>query len=266
LFAKIFPGRDRLNLNRLTFGVLFTYAFMVGFGLLLGALRQPSPIPLTAVVTLLAFGFAILHAGQTKGWPRAAILGSLVFVLGLGIESLGVATGHIFAPYHYTDLLGPKFLGLVPYLIPLAWLVMMYPSLLIAERLIPARLPALLRWLAVAALAGLAMTAWDAAMDPMMVRVGNWVWEVGGAYFGIPLQNFAGWWLTTAVTLFLYQAAVGRIQNRPAEIPFRWAVWAYFITGLSTVLADLALGLTGPALVGLLVMLPWVVLGFRVKA
>ncbi|NTW35817.1 MAG: carotenoid biosynthesis protein, partial [Syntrophobacteraceae bacterium] len=41
------------------------------------------------------------------------------------------------------------------------------------------------------------MTAWDVMMDPMMVRGQHRVWEADSAYFGIPLQNFWGWWLTT---------------------------------------------------------------------
>ena len=50
------------------------------------------------------------------------------------------------------------------------------------------------------------MTAWDLVMDPMMVAGGHWVWEVEGAYFGVPLQNFWGWWLTTFVTFILFLA------------------------------------------------------------
>ncbi len=257
------PGRYALNLNKLTFGVLFTYAFLVGVGLLLGALRQPAPIPLTPLTTLLAFGFAILHAGQFKGWRQAALLALIAFCTGLAFECVGVATGLVYGAYHYTDQLGPRLFGLVPVLIPLAWLVMMYPSLLMAENLMPARLAGAWRWTGVAALAGLMMVAWDLAMDPMMVLTGHWVWDAPGGYFGIPWQNFSGWWLTTFVALMLYQAAARRITNRPAGIPFRWAVWAYLVTGLSTALADLALGLGGPALVGFLAMLPWVALSLR---
>lgn len=43
------------------------------------------------------------------------------------------------------------------------------------------------------------MTAWDAVMDPGMSASGNWVWEQGGAYFGVPLLNYAGWLLTTFI-------------------------------------------------------------------
>ena len=51
-----------------------------------------------------------------------------------------MATGWVYGPYHYTDQLGPKFLGLVPYLIPVAWFMMSYPSFVIADRLVPSLL------------------------------------------------------------------------------------------------------------------------------
>jgi hypothetical protein len=34
-------------------------------------------------------------------------------------------------------------------------------------------------------------------MDPPMAASGTWIWEHGGAYFGVPRHNYAGWLLTT---------------------------------------------------------------------
>jgi uncharacterized membrane protein len=59
----------------------------------------------------------------------------LVCAVSLLFESVGVATGLVYDPYHYTNKLGPLFLGLVPYLIPMAWFMMSYPSFVIADRL-----------------------------------------------------------------------------------------------------------------------------------
>jgi uncharacterized membrane protein len=42
----------------------------------------------------------------------------------------------VWAVYHYTDALGPKFLWLVPYLIPVTWFMMSCLSFVIAERLV----------------------------------------------------------------------------------------------------------------------------------
>ena len=108
-----------------------------------------------------------------------------------------------------------------------------------------------------AALGGIIMTAWDVAMDPMMVSGGNWVWEVQGAYFGVPLQNFWGWWLTTLVALLIYQAAANSFTAQRSSVPDRWAVWIYLITAASTIAVDLLVGLGGPALAGIFSMFPW---------
>jgi putative membrane protein len=37
---------------------------------------------------------------------------------------------------------------------------------------------------------------WDVAMDPFMSTLsGNWKWHEGGAFFGVPIQNYYGWYL-----------------------------------------------------------------------
>ena len=97
--------------------------------LVIMALGLPTPGWATALSTVVYFLFALLHSSERLGWKPAAILLILCFSISLLFESLGVATGWIYGPYHYADELGPKFLGLVPYLIPLAWFMMMYPSL-----------------------------------------------------------------------------------------------------------------------------------------
>ena len=170
--------------------------------------------------------------------------------------------------YHYTDKLGFKFLGLVPLLIPVAWFMMSYPSFILANRLIrPGK--NLWTWrLSVAAVGAVIMTAWDLAMDPMMVAGGHWVWEVNGAYFGIPLQNYWGWWLTIFVAFLLFMI-LGRITPEKLETPDpgfeRQAVILYAIAGLSTMIVCLQMGLDGPGLVGLFAMLPWAVMGWYLR-
>jgi putative membrane protein len=173
-------------------------------------------------------------------------------------ESVGVLTGRIYGPYHYTAHLGPRFLGLVPYAIPMAWFMMMYPAYVIADNLLPARMPEWKRKLSLAALGGVVMTAWDIVMDPVMVAGGSWVWEVDGAYFGVPLQNYWGWWLTTfaALSLFIWAGKItpgGRAGLPPGFD--RLAVISYSVTSLGNVLVALMAGLEGPALAGFFAVL-----------
>ncbi len=220
---------------------------------------------LTPLATLTGLAFAALHAGQRLGWRRALTLMTLTFVVSLAYESIGVATGWVYGPYHYTEKLGIKFLGLVPLLIPAAWFMMMYPSYVIAERLMDG-LTGWRRVLSIAALGGVVMTAWDVVMDPMMVASGHWVWDAPGAYFGVPLQNYWGWWLTVFSVFILFLAWMGK--GRANTTLDRLAVASYAIIGLSSILVSLDpdSGLAGSALAGIFALTPWVVLGWRQAA
>lgn len=252
--------------------LLWIYGGLCGFLIAGGYAGYSFAHWVTVLMTILAFTFALVHGSQSLGWRPVLILLALTFLVSLAFESVGVATGLIYGPYHYTTHLGPMFLGLVPYIIPLAWFMMMYPALVIGLRLAPGWWN--MRWwgIAVAVIGALAMTAWDLAMDPHMVSARHWEWEIEGAYFGIPLQNYAGWWVTSFVTvgLFLILSGIGPkwrkavIQAEPANTAYeRLAVFSYAITGASSVLICINLGLYGPALAGFFAMLPWFLLGLK---
>jgi putative membrane protein len=53
--------------------------------------------------------------------------------------------------------------------------------------------------------AALVMVGWDVAMDPGQSTLsGDWVWEQGGPYFGVPLHNYLGWFATVFAFLLVY--------------------------------------------------------------
>ncbi len=209
---------------------------------------------------VVAFAFAVTHAWQREGGRRAAQLIVLALLGTLAVEAVGVATGGVFGAYHYSLDFGPLFLGLVPYVIPVVWFYMLYPAYVLADRLVNREDG--LRPVQVAAVAGLVMVAWDLALDPVMVARGHWVWDQPGAYFGIPLQNFWGWWLTTFVIVGTYL-----LINKPARLLHtradHLALWGYVLMGGGSVLSAVHAGMWGPAAVGALAMGVWVWLGFK---
>lgn len=147
--------------------------------------------------TLVFVLFALTHCTALEGRRRTALFFVTSAIVSYLLEEIGVRTGLIYGAYHYSNLLGAK-LGHVPILIPLAWFMMIYPSWMVARALVSGidtrSLPGLT---AQAVIAALVMTAWDVVMDPGMAAAGNWTWEQGGAYFGVPRRNYLGWLLTT---------------------------------------------------------------------
>lgn len=112
--------------------------------------------------------------------------------IGLLAEHVGTRTGLPFGRYAYSDKLGPRAGG-VPLLAGAAWAMMARPAWSVTR-------PGPLR----AARAAAALTAWDVFLDPRMVRDGYWTWEADGAYEGIPLSNFLGWFATGLVVFALF--------------------------------------------------------------
>jgi len=153
--------------------------------------------------TLVFVLFALIHCTALEGLRRTALFFATSSVVSYLMEETGVRTGLIYGTYHYSDLLGAK-VGHVPIIIPLAWFMMIYPSWMVARALISGINTGSFRGLtALAIVAAWVMTAWDVVMDPGMAATGNWIWERGGAYFGVPRRNYLGWLLTTFLAYWI---------------------------------------------------------------
>lgn len=160
-------------------------------------------------------------------------------------EALGSATGIPFGSYSYTDKLHPQILD-VPLLIPLAWMMMLPPSWAVGALLSKNRFGMVI-------ISALAMTAWDLFLDPQMVLWGFWEWEQPGLYFGIPLINFLGWFVVSAII-----TAVAA----PTRLPLLPLFAVYIITWILQTIGQLFFwDLAGPAAVGFLAMGLFVTLG-----
>lgn len=242
------------------------YCLLMAYFVIRPVLGLPFVPVLLILSTLALFGFSVGHAVWSLGGRQALLFLGLTFGISLLFESVGVLTGWVYGPYHYTDRLGLKVFGLVPVLVPIAWFMMIYPSHALVERLAsPNRQSGLGRTVWLAGLSALAMTAWDLVMDPIMVASEHWVWEAEGAYFGIPVQNYAGWLVTTFIIYLLYRLLTGRRVAHPwgnsSQRFQNLPLLAYSATWLGNVGVALGAGWPGPALAGFFGMGAFALLG-----
>jgi uncharacterized membrane protein len=158
-------------------------------------------------IVLLGSGVSVSHAVLSRGARTGLGVLALVAVVAVLAEALGLATGVPYGQYSYSDALGPTLLG-VPFLVPLAWLMMAWPSWVLAARLAPRSRP--VRVL----VAGYVFAAWDVVLDPQMVQAGYWRWaDPSPGLPGIdtvPLTNLAGWLLAGLVLMSLLDLLVER--------------------------------------------------------
>ncbi len=208
------------------------------------------------IASVLLFATASLsHAALNRGVRWATTYAVIAAMTGWTAEAIGTTTGFPFGDYSYADSLGPK-IGPVPALIPLAWLMMAYPVLLAARRVGGSRVG---QTVYAAAL----LTAWDLFLDPQMVSAGHWVWSDPGPSLpgipGIPVQNYAGWFLVGLV-LFGLMAALLPKDRDPADdrVPAAMLLWVFASNVMAHTVfwGNPSVAAVGGAVMGVL-LLPW---------
>jgi uncharacterized membrane protein len=173
----------------------------------------PNPTPLTTfAVSNIAVVFCLIHCSMWAGWPTTFKIFFVTWLTGYFTEMLGVNFQFLYGLYYYADLVsGPKVLG-VPPMAMLIYFPLGYICFIMGRAVVGGLSSKVtgVRLLGVAIFAGLAMTTHDFSNDPFMSTVkGIWVWPNGGAYFGVPLQNFIGWFVLTS----FFSIIVGLIAN-----------------------------------------------------
>lgn len=138
-------------------------------------------------VSIIALGSIFIgYVACSKALNYAIfILG--IFLFGIIIEIIGVATDIPFGSYQYSDILGPKVWH-VPLVIGLSWASVVSVSYLLAGACAKDRR---LRLLIGASL----VICFDLCLEPAAIALGYWSWEQTSP----PLVNYLAWGGITAI-------------------------------------------------------------------
>jgi uncharacterized membrane protein len=169
--------------------------------------------------------FGMFHGASTYSWRGIVFFVILCLGVSNAFENLSILTGFPFGWYHYSEKMGPR-LFLVPLLIGPAYFGVGYLSWTLARAILGdtnGRLAGRLVF-ATPIIASFIMVCWDLTIDPKMSTIAsNWIWRDGGSYFGVPLANFLGWYLTVYVFLQAFALYARRLGATPDTVPGYWA-------------------------------------------
>lgn len=179
--------RSKLVWPVLGFFLFFASYFTVRF-------IEPSLATVSAIsITFFALpSFYFLQKENKKAWLIILIIGLFAYL----IETIGILTGFPYSPFVYSDLIGPKWFGVTPVFLPLAFV----PLVIGAGYFALKQKTVLKKYLVGIGILVLA----DLILDPAAVALGIWIWEWQGGFYGVPWVNFLGWILSGAISMWLF--------------------------------------------------------------
>jgi len=195
-------------------GQMLFVAFLVAIVALAGT---PSPIAQGLAVGGAITAFA--HGLRVYGCSGIVVFLAFSLTATFALENLSIITGFPFGHYHFEVAAALPHVGAVPIIVGLLYFAMGYFSWMIASLLLDdadIHMDRALNVVALPLIAAFVMVQWDVVMDPPNATLYRaWIWHDGGGYFGVPLSNYVGWYLT--VWLF-YQAFALFVYFRPSSV------------------------------------------------
>jgi uncharacterized membrane protein len=168
------------------------------------------------ILTLSFFSAAFLHGKERYGLKNMLVFFLLTWLVSNFFEALSIHTGFPFGHYYYSAaMIGPRIFQ-VPLIIMPAYFGMGYAAWILAHVLLgqySKKLSGSQKFF-VPLIATFIMVIWDLCIDPTASTIaGLWVWPEGGSYFGVPLQNYLGWFLVVYIFLQIFALYIAKYDS-----------------------------------------------------
>lgn len=155
--------------------------------------------PLMLQIVLIALGFVGFYFLFKSTRLRIAVaLFLIIGIYGLIIETVSIRTGFPYSKFNYSDMMGYKVADIVPYTVFLIW-----PTLVISAHSLSEFISK--KGISKIVITTLLLLLLDLVFDPVATKLGFWIWEEPGLYYGVPFQNFIGWVFSAVISAsFVY--------------------------------------------------------------
>jgi putative membrane protein len=208
----------------------------------------------------------ILHACWSLGPARGLAFLAWAALVGFAAEALSLRTPlSVFGGAYQYHPAALSFAG-VPVYITAYWAFTIYMGYALSSALAGwsglrrhySRLRPLQFALGMALLDAIVVTSYDLFLDPVMTRWGAWGWESGGAWFGVPLGNFAAWFTITILVTGCFRLFEALRPQEPRSLAAELDIiplLIYILTIIALAILSLRLGMGWFAAVGCIPML-----------
>lgn len=200
-------------------------------------------MPILSVLSL--FIAVCLHGIARYGIKNFLVFFVITWVVSHFFEALSIRIGFPFGHYYYDKLAGPRLFD-VPLIIMLGYFGMAYVSWILSNVLLHqyGHKLAKKQVFLIPFVATFIMVMWDIGMDPLSSTIASlWVWKGGGPYFGVPLQNYFGWFFVLYIFFQIFALYISKYEiKKPSRLVqnknfWREAAALYGIQGLSQVIS-----------------------------
>ncbi|TFG06944.1 carotenoid biosynthesis protein [Candidatus Thorarchaeota archaeon] len=234
------------NAKRNAFLLLFSVAFFLASWLVanvsIGEAVNWVSAMFIVIIAAPSYYYLVRWAGVKKGVAVIVVLGILPVI----VEAIGISTGLPYGGFYYTDMMGLKIFDLVPWSVAFAFGPLVLGTMSLA-------ILASKDWRVMLPLSALLLVFVDLVLDPAAVVLNIWVWLEPGPYYGIPITNYTGWFVTalaaSAILHIILSGTTKEVAEIPVEIAGSLLISVSFWTGYS-----FWTGLWIPVVIGILMI------------
>ena len=150
---------------------------------------------------------AVITLGHQSFSDRFMLFVLAIFLLGFGLEWLGVHKYGLFGDYNYGKTLGVKLFD-IPIMIGINWFLLVYATGVTMQR---SRLKSAFFRVITGALV---LVVLDIFIEPVAVKFDYWHW----ANNTIPLKNYICWFFVSAAMLYVFELFNFKKQSVAAPV------------------------------------------------
>jgi uncharacterized membrane protein len=228
------------QLHGFFFALFLIFFVLAGLETLLPLSIPGKPGWQEALLLLAAAATTLFALSRQLPGQNVFLAAGIIAAISGTVQAIGALSGVPFGPYVYTDAAGPKFFNVLPWSIPVVWIIVIFNARGVARLILrPWRKGRLYGFRLIGVTAALAV-AFDFGLEPFATQVKDyWLWQptkLGLLWQGTPPSNFLGWLVTALLILaFVTPALINKSHHKFPPDYHPLMVWILlsllFVTG-----------------------------------